>query len=369
MKLTSSQQAAMNYINQYAASRKAAAQASITEILQMSNIPRSDYEESIEKLRLDARVALHFHPDRPLDRERNVAQALLQDGVYKSQFETKISNGSVSAYPGGVRDLWEKSLFGGAYHTEYIIESERPKYGALDIMAHSDGPSPRFGSCYFLLAPAVSHRCTYTYGGSQDDPLEKGTIEAFDDIIAAVLKESFLRENVLGENNLFPRQVLDRFTVLLKEPIAERMKRMPTKNLNYYIEAQVHGNISLQDDVEILVADPSFKGTDVGRTLEKLCEQYAIALHWHHGYSIHESEVPSYYRGPTMPSLAERIAVNHLIDAHTIGIAVNGLHNNPERWSDRGSYEEVLQELKLMWHVLVRFGETISAATTDDFTK
>ncbi|MDC2943638.1 DUF3626 domain-containing protein, partial [Bacillus thuringiensis] len=26
-------------------------------------------------------------------------------------------------------------------------------------------------------------------------------------------------------------------------------------------------------------------------------------------------------------------------------------------WSNRGTYEEVLQELKLLWHVLVRFGE------------
>ena len=44
---------------------------------------------------------------------RNIAEALLEQGRYKSQFETLLSNGSVSAYPGGERDLWEKRIFGG----------------------------------------------------------------------------------------------------------------------------------------------------------------------------------------------------------------------------------------------------------------
>ena len=109
----------------------------------MSNIPLDRYEEAVSKLRSHARVALHFHPDRPLADNRNVAQALLEEGIYKSQFETRISNGSVSAYPGGARDRWEQRLFGGAYQAEGVANRERPKYGALDLMLHADGPSPR----------------------------------------------------------------------------------------------------------------------------------------------------------------------------------------------------------------------------------
>ncbi|NMM52744.1 DUF3626 domain-containing protein [Paenibacillus aquistagni] len=30
--------------------------------------------------------------------------------------------------------------------------NDRPNYGALDLKLHLDGPAPRFGSCYFLLA-------------------------------------------------------------------------------------------------------------------------------------------------------------------------------------------------------------------------
>ncbi|MBH5318313.1 DUF3626 domain-containing protein [Paenibacillus sp. GSMTC-2017] len=31
--------------------------------------------------------------------------------------------------------------------------------------------------------------------------------------------------------------------------------------------------------------------------------------------------------------------------------------NGPSIWSDRGTYNEVLQQLKLLWHVLVRYGK------------
>ena len=44
-----------------------------------------------------------------------------------------------------------------------------------------------------------------------------------------------------------------------------------------------------------------------------------------------------------MPSLARRIARNHCIDANIIGSAVVDLKCNPLSWSDRGTYEEVLQ--------------------------
>ena len=42
------------------------------------------------------------------------------------------------------------------------------------------------------------------------------------------------------------------------------------RNLDHYIEAQVHGDVVLKDDDEILVADPSFKGGHIGQILEEL---------------------------------------------------------------------------------------------------
>jgi hypothetical protein len=358
--LSRSQHFAIEHITQYARNRKYEAQESIKGILQMSNIPSETFEDAVLKLKSNARVALHFHPDRPVADMKSVAQALLEQGIYKSQFETQISNGSVSAYPGGERDLWEKKIFGGAYHLHNVTESQRPKYGALNLMLHPDGPAPRFGSCYFLLSPRVSYRCTYTYGGSQEDPMEKGTYEEFNDILAAIFKDAFFRDYALGEKDLAPRRFIEHLLFKIEQPFEDPSNHMPSRNLNHFIEAQVHGDIVLDDDVEILVADPAFKGTYIGRILEQICFKYSIELYWHMGFSLRVENVPSDFRGPIMPSLAKRIGRNNYIDACIIGAAVNDLKCNPELWSDRGNFEEVLQELKYIWHVLVRFGQPYS---------
>jgi hypothetical protein len=63
------------------------------------------------------------------------------------------------------------------------------------------------------------------------------------------------------------------------------------------------------------------------------------------------------FRGSTMPSLAARVAKDGIVDAEAIGRGVGDLSRDPGAWKDRGTYAEVLQEFKLLWHVLVRFGE------------
>jgi hypothetical protein len=40
---------------------------------------------------------------------------MARDGVYRSQFETRVSNGGLTAYPGGDRWRWESRIFGAAY--------------------------------------------------------------------------------------------------------------------------------------------------------------------------------------------------------------------------------------------------------------
>lgn len=151
-KLSTSQTMALEHITQYARNNKAEAEQIITDIAQKSNVGRNTLQDAVIKLKKHARVALQFHPDRPDPTMKSVAEALLEQGIYKNQFETLLSNGSVSAYPGGERDVWEEKLFGGAHQINGSTHRERPKYGALNAMLHPDGPSPRFGSCYFLLS-------------------------------------------------------------------------------------------------------------------------------------------------------------------------------------------------------------------------
>ena len=72
-----------------------------------------------------------------------------------------------------------------------LADSERPKYGALELVRHPDGPMPRFGSCYFVLRPAVSMRTSLTFAGSEDPrALERlGLIGRMHNVMAALLTE------------------------------------------------------------------------------------------------------------------------------------------------------------------------------------
>ncbi|WP_433751082.1 DUF3626 domain-containing protein [Falsibacillus pallidus] len=356
MGLSKSQLLALENLTQYAKNNTDEAMQTINHVLKMSNISEITFENAVDKLKAHARIGLHFHPDRPVSSMKTVAEALLESGIYKSQFETLISNGSVSAHPGGERDLWEEKIFGGAYQLEGTTNDQRPKYGALNLMLHPDGPAPRFGSCYFLLSPKVSYRSTYTYLDSHQDPKEKGTYEQFDMILAALLEEAFVRGFAIGERELTPSRLINHLLYDLEKPFEDPAKKEANRNLNHYIEAQVHGDISLKEDVEILVADPSFKETNVGASLENICHKYSIEMYWHRGFSLKVEEVPSDFRGPTMPTLAKRIAHKNRINASVIGSAVMDLHLNPHHLQDHGSMKDVLQELKLLWHVLVKYG-------------
>ncbi|PYR46444.1 MAG: hypothetical protein DMF89_21995, partial [Acidobacteria bacterium] len=168
-----------------------AARRRVTDILWRGGGTAEAFDSAMNCVRTHARVVLHFHPDRFGTKPLAVAEALLAEGQYRNQFETGLSSGSVTAFPGGERDNWERTLFGGAYHRAGVTAGERPKYGALELVRFPDGPVPRFGSCYFVLRPADSHRTSFTFMGSEDPlaPERLGNIGRMDCVMAALLGE------------------------------------------------------------------------------------------------------------------------------------------------------------------------------------
>ena len=94
---------------------------------------------------------LHFHPDRFGHKTTNVAESLLVEGVYRNQFESGLSSASPTAYPGGERDIWERTLFGGAYHIDSVLASERPNTEPWNWFGFLTVDASAFGSCYFVL--------------------------------------------------------------------------------------------------------------------------------------------------------------------------------------------------------------------------
>ena len=344
--------AAQLHIEQTVACLREHSSSVIKNVLLMSNIPAFDVQQAMQALHQHGRVALHFHPDRIDSRGLSVVAGLLKDGFYKSQFETHISNGQLSPELGGPRDHWENQLFGNSYSGV----KQRPKYGALDIGLCQMGPAPRFGSCYFLTHASVLSRCTFSYMDSYRLPKEKGTLSCFEVILAGLLSECFERQYALGVKDIKPADIVNHVRLQLPKGVKARFNQAILSNLDHYIEAQIHGEVSLDQDIGYLVADPSFKDTNIGELMQSICDEYDIELLWHQGYQLNVEQVPADFRGATMPELAMVIAREQLINADIIGRAAQVLTETPVPWSERSKQALQIQQLKLLWHVLVKFG-------------
>ncbi|MFK8081590.1 MAG: DUF3626 domain-containing protein [Granulosicoccus sp.] len=190
-----------------------------------------------------AAITLNFHPDTTCG-TLNLVSQLANEGIYRSQFETGSSNGSVSAHTGGSRWKWESAMFCGIYDSAH--PAQRVKYGALNYDKHSAGAAPRFGSAHLRLKYGVLDRATFAYPDSHFNPVDFGTRKKMNLIALA-------KTNAVG---------LD--------------------SLDNYIEAHVHGPLLMNTDVEAIVLDPSFKNTPV----ELAAHRLPFDVEWHDGFRL-----------------------------------------------------------------------------------
>lgn len=250
------------------------------------------------------RTTLNFHPDRTTGGVP-ILRRLARDGVYRSQFETGSSSGGLTAYPGDQRWLWERRIFDGAY--DDATAAERPKYGALNHRERPVGSAPRFGSAHLRLAEHTLGRTTFCYPDSVFEPIHFATADQFD---------------------LDTRADADAAAGL-------------TDVLDDHVEAHVHGTIDLAVDVEAIVLDPCFRGTEV----ERLAASLPFPTQWHGGFRLHIATMAAYpdYRGPEFVALGRQISEHGYLDPAAIGRALA-----------TGRYDP--QSLKRVWHYVARFG-------------
>ncbi|USD68039.1 DUF3626 domain-containing protein [Vibrio sp. SCSIO 43136] len=247
-------------------------------------------------------ITINFHPDRLTYHGQPLLLALAKDGYLKSQFETQTSNGGLTAYKGGDRWRWEQEIFGGAYDEQ--ANHLRPKYGALNFKQYEFGAAPRFGSAFFQLKPHVFERATFCYPDSFFEPKDFAVGDRLQTLVT--LAES-------GEHDL----------------------------LDDYIEAHVHGALSIKEDIECVVMDPIYHGGQVHEQASRL----GIPVEWHQGFelSIQEMERFPDYRGQEFITLAKAIAVQGKINPKLLDAALAS-----------GNYDA--QDIKKIWHYLARFG-------------
>lgn len=247
------------------------------------------------------RVTVHFHPDRLLAGD-TVLTLLARDGVYRSQFETGTSNGGLTAHPGGDRWRWESRIFAGAY--DESPPADRPRYGALNFRRRTVGAAPRFGSAHLRLTADTMPRTTFCYPDSVFEPEHFG--------------------------------VATRLSTLVT--LAESDAQDP---LDDYVEAQIHGGIDLTRDVEAVVLDPSYRGTET----EAVAAGLPCPVEWHAGFAITTADLRRHpdYRGQEFVDLGVAIANADRLNPHVIGEAAR-----------TGEHDQ--QALKRVWHYVARFG-------------
>src|SRR5215217_6755129 len=108
-------------------------------------------------------ITLQFHPDWPCA-GRTVIESMADDGFYRSQFVTRISNAGLTAFPGGDRWQWESRLFSARYDGGPAVD--RPVYGAWNRRADPYGGAIRFGSSYVRLRLEAVDRATFCFPDS-----------------------------------------------------------------------------------------------------------------------------------------------------------------------------------------------------------
>ncbi len=343
----------------------------------------ADTDVLCDGLRRLATLTVNFHPDRIAVDGRSVAEALLSDGLYRNQFETGISSGGLTAYPGGDRDQWEARLFGGAYQAPDVNAAERPRYGGLDLLGLANGACPRFGSCHLRLNPESLDRATFFVGDSVDLPDDGGVLERLEPVLAGLL-ERIAMGDALGR----PLTVR-----LLVNMLADPETRPPTPVMSHaldaFLEAQVHGQVAMAVDVTAIVIDPSFRGSRTGDMLLEAGRRYGVGVRWNAGSQLPFEEMPTtepatpaprrwaeFCAGGRAAQLARSVidrfgADGRHIDAATLGRAAVSVVQEPRVWEPWGDTEDPLTRLKDLWHILVVYGRAVEACgpsrdATDD---
>ncbi len=312
------------------------------------------FDRWAEKFRDAGRLTLNFHPDRIGRQGLSVAGGLLQSGRYQSQWVTGLSAGSRSAVAGGEREGWERLLYAGAYDGADPTVTDFPVYGSFDLVFDPHGGSPRFGSSFVILHRHVLERTTLCVGDSHMGPTDVGTMDEPGSILAGLAEQA-------ARNELLNRGLgLNHF---LEACGGSYLSTRPSRDLDGYVEAQLHGGVWLERDVEAIVCDPSFRNTPVEADLDAAAARYGFSLAWHDGSELPADEVPDDFRGPTMPTLARRVArADGQVDAHAIGcVAAEITFGEPTAAGDAPNSE--LQQLKYLWHTLLTHGHDASRPT------
>lgn len=168
---------------------------------------------------------------------KNGINWLKTENKYKSIFETshdglcQHDSNNVKEYC-RYRAHWENNLFNLNYNNS--ANDHRVKYGCLNLMLDHKGcrSALSYGQAFLILKPVLKSRVTFTFGDSVSNP----PICTFDNFIHIFSKMEM-------------RTVFD--IVRMAKSCLNQQTTIPNiGNMYTYLEAQIHGDIVLNKDVQ-----------------------------------------------------------------------------------------------------------------------
>jgi len=181
---------------------------------------------------------------------------LAADTNYRNQFETDTSRGCLSHE---TRKRWESDLFGDAYSGASAVD--RCKYGVLNVTNDPQGvrKCSSYGSSYLLLRN-VRLRTTFAARDSGGIHIsELATVDYYAHVL-----EKYTDEELRAAVEVGTRQTLGRDSEVISQ----------------YKEAQIHGEIRLAENVEVIMAHPSLRTERHKDMLKQLSERCQAPVVW-----------------------------------------------------------------------------------------
>ena len=247
--LTPRQRAALDFVNKQCRAFSAAAMEGLRA--RLSALPEMrghSLERVLGYVRDTAPIIIHVSPE--------VLALLARDTLYRNQFETGTSKGTLSR---ATREQWERGLFNSAYDS--AADTERVKYGCMNISGGVRGvlSAHGYGVCYLILKDSCRSRCTFTSAdsskSSQNGGRDLSTCESYAHILMSYTEEE------------------------LRRLVAVALGGRGTMGAggSMYKECQVHGPVRLGEDLSAVV---------VPEALRAQCQSTAEAFTRKHGVSV-----------------------------------------------------------------------------------
>lgn len=190
-------------------------------------------------------LIIHFNPTKTL-------HFLEKDGIVKNLFQVNASGGCTNKLS---RLSWETKLFNGIYDNSPA--HEKVKYGTLNLTSNPIGVSvcTGYGNSYLLLKSDVKKRVSFVFDDSSRQDYHIATFKHFFNIIY------YSNDKLLNE-------MID---------IALNKKSYSDYSYSPYVEAQIHGKVSLADDVDKICINSTYRHNDnILNTLKSIKKKYDV---------------------------------------------------------------------------------------------